>query len=824
MRCSWLAALCLLANPFTPGSASGPAHAYTVDDMLALQAYGQAQFDPAGRWAVIDRYRRYDSGAHYRYDAFTDRALGQVMRIDLSRARPLAPLFPQGDGAGYWIGSLSPHGQRLSVFRLMGDHLSLGIVDMRCGKVAWLAINPATPLINPVPAWIDDSHLLVLEAVAPGLSFPLDMGNRLQQRLPALWASTDAGHRPGATMLSSKPDSGPSLHSDRRLVLLDLDRRTRRVLATGAFVDLALSPDHAYAALSVETGNVRPAPGILVRASDLNRRHTIRVLKLDDGTAHQLCRDCDTIANLLDWSPDGTHLLYFARQPGEDWEAGALFVYDPVLDRSIKVQPAGTRAWLPDDDSGARLVRAGWMGGTPLLYAADEKGSPHWLAATGSAASPPVPGDLPCEPARLFAAPGALLVPCATRVWAVRADGERTLVLEGDAVSLARAESGSFDIGIRARYRGVVPAGRATFLHRTGSRLEATAIGPSPALDLARGERPALPGATSRLLGMSPDRRAALAIDETAAGVGRLWLTLGRGAPVMIDRINKHLDHVTLPVAERLEHGGGGLVDWLILPAGVPTGSRLPMIVLPYPGTVFDGDRPAPLAPARVSSAVNPLLLAGLGYAVLLPSLPDARSGDPARDLAALVLAATDRATASGRIDPDRIAVYGHSFGGFAALAVATQTRRFAAYIASAAAPDLTLQHGFLLPYDRVELEDGFPLGPSFGWAETGQGHLGAAPWADPVRYQRNSPYYQAGNVHDPVLLIQGDLDPVTVTGPERMFADLYRQGQDVALLRYWGEGHVVRSPANIRDMWRQIATWLAERLKPSAGPRRSRP
>ncbi len=30
-------------------------------------------------------------------------------------------------------------------------------------------------------------------------------------------------------------------------------------------------------------------------------------------------------------------------------------------------------------------------------------------------------------------------------------------------------------------------------------------------------------------------------------------------------------------------------------------------------------------------------------------------------------------------------------------------------------------------------------------------------------------------------------------------------------LMPYWGEGHVVRSPANVRDMWQRIFEWFEQ-------------
>ena len=115
MRFPWLAALCLAA------ASIADARPYGVDDMLRVESYGQALIDPDGRWAVIDRYRRYDSAASYRYDGFTRRGLGVVMRLDLQHGSRLEPLFPQDDGAGYWIASLSPSGKRVAYLTCAGD-------------------------------------------------------------------------------------------------------------------------------------------------------------------------------------------------------------------------------------------------------------------------------------------------------------------------------------------------------------------------------------------------------------------------------------------------------------------------------------------------------------------------------------------------------------------------------------------------------------------------------------------------------------------------------------------------------------------------------
>jgi len=57
--------------------------------------------------------------------------------------------------------------------------------------------------------------------------------------------------------------------------------------------------------------------------------------------------------------------------------------------------------------------------------------------------------------------------------------------------------------------------------------------------------------------------------------------------------------------------------------------------------------------------------------------------------------------------------------------------------------------------------------------------------------------------------IMQGDLDYVALQQGEEFFTSLYRQGKRAEFVRYWGEGHVLESPANIRDMWRRIFAWF---------------
>ena len=61
---------------------------------------------------------------------------------------------------------------------------------------------------------------------------------------------------------------------------------------------------------------------------------------------------------------------------------------------------------------------------------------------------------------------------------------------------------------------------------------------------------------------------------------------------------------------------------------------------------------------------------------------------------------------------------------------------------------------------------------------------------------------------------MQGDMDFVPIQQGEEMFTALYRQGKRTRFVRYWGAGHTLNgSPANVRDMWKQIYAWFDEFL-----------
>src|SRR5262249_23213008 len=136
---------------------------------------------------------------------------------------------------------------------------------------------------------------------------------------------------------------------------------------------------------------------------------------------------------------------------------------------------------------------------------------------------------------------------------------------------------------------------------------------------------------------------------------------------------------------------GAELKGLVILPPGYEAGKRYPVATWVYGGLVLR-DTQTPLAGKTSTRPLNLEMLAGHGWVVLLPSVPLPRfgvRGDPWLDVPKGVLPCVDKLVELGIADPDRLAVLGHSTGGYSTYAMVTYTNRFNAAVALSGHPDL---------------------------------------------------------------------------------------------------------------------------------------
>lgn len=291
-------------------------------------------------------------------------------------------------------------------------------------------------------------------------------------------------------------------------------------------------------------------------------------------------------------------------------------------------------------------------------------------------------------------------------------------------------------------------------------------------------------------------------------------------APLALMQHNQHLAEVTWGERRMIDYrhaDGTALKMAVLLPTDYDPARRYPTLLWVYGGYSPSGIDDFFLDP-HMSGLYNLQLYASRGYVVAIPAIPIPRRDAPGEPLAAFpggVLPAIDKLVELGITDNDRVGVFGQSFGGYTVSALVAQTDRFRAAAAIAGATDIATNYGAFDPAARgwpgIE-QDMAANGPIY---ERGLGFK-IDPATDPALYHRNSPLTLADRIHTPLLLIHGELDTrAPLSQPEALYSLLRRKGRPARLLRYWGENHsLANSPANIRDITRELIDWFDFHLK----------
>jgi dienelactone hydrolase len=183
------------------------------------------------------------------------------------------------------------------------------------------------------------------------------------------------------------------------------------------------------------------------------------------------------------------------------------------------------------------------------------------------------------------------------------------------------------------------------------------------------------------------------------------------------------------------------------------------------------------------------------GYFVLLPDIVY-RGGDPGRSAVDAVVPAVHSIVARGLIDSARVGLIGHSWGGYQATYIPTQTNIFAASVAGAPITN------FLSFAGAIHWTPGIA---EFDHWETGQARMGAPPWEAFEAHVRNSPAASIANLKTPMLMEVGDADGTVDWHQGIEFYNFARRAgkQDFVMLVYPGEDHGLRKKENQIDYHR---------------------
>ncbi|RRN63454.1 S9 family peptidase [Caulobacter sp. 602-1] len=775
------------------------AEPFTVDHLLRQEQLGAISVDPSQRWLVVQTQARWDSAPLYDLDDGIRLALGRVQVFDLARNGAARPLPLAEPGVGYTAGPLSPSGRHLAVLRLVGHAWELGVADLETGQVFWLDLSPQHAVWGRTLAWRNDDQLVVATRNPAAPDARLGLGWLAQERLPRQWAAAARGEAAMTVMGSGRyrdlrPKAPPG-----ELVMVDLARSQRRVLAIGDVVDLEIAPHGDQVAAIMEGEDLQPIDDTPATSGTVGRRRRLLLTDLASGETWEPCPSCDVLSRLLSWSDRGDGLLVYARTDAGPWRDGG-FWRVPTRGVAARLDLQGFRPVLEKAADNADLPRAVWLDGAPVVLT-DGPGGRAWRRITPTGAHTLVAGL--AEPGRIAAAdPKVLLLASASAVWRVTAKGARRLSSPAADLTTTAAPPP----GERFGYAPPPLAGVATVTAK-GAEWVVTDIAGGRHANLAAGET---------LAATAPSRNLDVFVRRDPHGVQTVSLVPFKGPARVLATINSHLAGVDFVTPTPVRHkgvDGEPLTSWLFLPNGARPGREPPLVIIPYPGDVMSSPPASQLPPAS-RLLTNAQVLVARGYAVLIPSLPYRKDREPMEGLADQMLVAVDAAATQRPVDPARLAVWGHSYGGYAALAAASQTSRFKAVIAGAATTNLISAYGRLGPMANAVPEVGNWTVASAGWLETGQARMNLPPWRDPARYVRNSPVLFADKITASVLMFYGDADK-DISQSQSMFAALYRQTKNAILVTYRGEGHVVLGPGNVRDQYRRLFDFLRETIGP---------
>ncbi|MHC5040169.1 MAG: S9 family peptidase [Planctomycetota bacterium] len=162
---------------------------------------------------------------------------------------------------------------------------------------------------------------------------------------------------------------------------------------------------------------------------------------------------------------------------------------------------------------------------------------------------------------------------------------------------------------------------------------------------------------------------------------------------------------------------------------------------------------------------------------------------------------AVEWAVAQGIADPKRMAIYGWSYGGYAALAGAAFTPdAFRCSVAAVGPSNLVTFMRTLPPYWETFKE--------FLYKRVGH------PEQDAEFLKSRSPLFQADRIKIPMLIAQGANDPrVKQAESEQIVEALRKKGHPVEYLLFQDEGHGFMKPENRLKFYRMAEAFLAEHL-----------
>ena len=210
-------------------------------------------------------------------------------------------------------------------------------------------------------------------------------------------------------------------------------------------------------------------------------------------------------------------------------------------------------------------------------------------------------------------------------------------------------------------------------------------------------------------------------------------------------------------------------------------------------------------------SQINWTFYASRGYLVFAPDIPY-RTGYPGESAYNAIVSGVTMLIDKGFVDPRRVAMQGHSWGGYQAAYIVTRTNLFVCAEAGAPVANMTSAYG------GIRWESG--LSRAFQY-ERSQSRIGGSLWEYPMRFLENSPLFSLDKVQTPLLILHNDKDGAVpwYQGIE-LFSGLRRLGKPAWLLNYNDEPHWPVKLQNRIDFQTRMAQFFDHYLLGASQPR----
>ncbi|HEX6323386.1 MAG TPA: prolyl oligopeptidase family serine peptidase [Vicinamibacterales bacterium] len=198
------------------------------------------------------------------------------------------------------------------------------------------------------------------------------------------------------------------------------------------------------------------------------------------------------------------------------------------------------------------------------------------------------------------------------------------------------------------------------------------------------------------------------------------------------------------------------------------------------------------------------------GYVVLLPDIVY-DTGYPGEAAEKCVIPAVNTVVEMDFVDPARIGIQGHSWGGYQITHLITRTNIFRAVQGGASVANMISAYG--------GIRWGTGMSRAFQYERT-QSRIGAPPWDAPLQFIENSPIFWVEKVQTPYLTMHNDADDaVPWYQAIEFFSALRRLGKEAYFFNYNGERHGLRNRDNQKHYTVHLDEYFDHFLKGAPKP-----